>query len=135
MGESWPGLDDTDDELYYNVSKMRAVADDLEGALAATQGPGGTREGVTGSVESLTRYFSLDESHIGSWPAASAFAASVSSIIPDTSTYGPYFMGRGYGLASLYEAYVECCQEVVQAIRESADVYERTNPPQADAGE
>ncbi|TDC02131.1 hypothetical protein E1267_30100 [Nonomuraea longispora] len=135
MGESWPGLDDTDDELYYNVGKMRAVADDLEVALAPTQGAGGTREGVTGSVESLNGYFSLDESHIGRWPAASAFAASVSTLIPDRSTYGPYYMGSGHGLAQLYQAYVECCQEVVQAIRESADVYERTNPPQADAGE
>jgi hypothetical protein len=136
MGEqSWPGLDDTDDELYYNVGKMRAVADALEIALVPTQGPGGTREGGTGAVEALTRYFSLDEKHIGQWPAAHAFAHSVGTTAVEPGTYGPFFLARGALLGQLYKDYVESCQKVIQAIRDSADTYERTNPVQGDTGE
>ncbi|MFG1703422.1 hypothetical protein ACFLIM_09520 [Nonomuraea sp. M3C6] len=131
--ESWPGLDDTDDELYYDVGKMRSVADDLEIALVPTQGPGGTREGGTGAVEALTKYFSLDEEHIGRWPAASAFAHSVGTTVLAPGEYGPVFAARGERLAQLYQEYVECCQAVIRAIRDSADTYERTNPTQGDA--
>ncbi|MBF8185450.1 hypothetical protein ITP53_06795 [Nonomuraea sp. K274] len=127
--QPWPGLDDSDDELFYDVSKMRSVAEALETALVPTQGPGST-----GSVEAVTGDFSLDEQHIGEWPAASAFARSVSTLVPDTSTYGPYYLGRGQQLAGLYREYVECCRQVIQAIRDSADVYENTNPVQGDAG-
>ncbi|NUR91626.1 MAG: hypothetical protein HOY71_46770 [Nonomuraea sp.] len=125
--EPWPGLDDTDAELYYDVGKMRSVADDLEVILAATQGPGGTKDGVTGSVETLTRYFDLGEQHIGRWPAASALAHSVGSTGPDPG--GLVSMeGRGQRLASLYQDYVECCQKLIKAIRDSADSYAKTNP-------
>ncbi|GAA2818297.1 hypothetical protein [Nonomuraea rubra] len=136
MGEldpvPWRGLDDTDADLYYNVGKMRAVADDLELALVPTQGPGGTKDGGTGAVEALTRYFDLTQQHIGSWPAAAAFAHSVGTTGPDPG--GQVSLeGRGQRLASLYREYVECCQRVVQAIRDSAAVYERTNPVRGDS--
>ncbi|GGT15341.1 hypothetical protein ACIBIZ_01395 [Nonomuraea spiralis] len=125
--EPWPGLNDTDAELYYNVGKMRAIAEDLEIALALTQGAGGNRNGVTGSIETLTTYFSLGEEHIGSWPAASAFARSVGSTEADPG--GQVSLeGRGQRLAALYKDYVECCQKLVQAIRDSADGYAKTNP-------
>ncbi|GAA3719212.1 hypothetical protein GCM10022224_101340 [Nonomuraea antimicrobica] len=132
--QPWPGVDDTDDDLYYNVGKMRAVADDLEIALVPTQGPGGTREGGTGAVEALTRYFSLDTEHIGKWPAAWAFAHSVGTTAVEPGTYGPFFLARGQRLAALYREYVECCQAVIQVIRDSADTYERTNPASDDSG-
>ncbi|MEU1721771.1 hypothetical protein ACNF49_52210 [Actinomadura sp. ATCC 39365] len=125
--EPWPGLDDTDAELYYNVGRMRAIADDLEIALALTQGAGGNRDGVTGSVETLTRYFALGEEHIGRWPAASALAHSVGSTGADPG--GLVSMeGRGALLTALYQDYVECCQKLVKAIRDSADSYAKTNP-------
>ncbi|MER6579312.1 hypothetical protein [Nonomuraea sp. NPDC001023] len=125
--EPWPGLDDTDAELYYNVGKMRAIADDLEIALAGTQGAGGNRDGVTGSVETLTRYFALGEEHIGRWPAASALAHSVGSTGADSGGQGS-MEGRGALLTALYQDYVECCQKLVKAIRDSADSYAKTNP-------
>ncbi|MEV4110559.1 hypothetical protein [Nonomuraea sp. NPDC049695] len=131
MGElnpqSWPGLDDTDDDLYYNVGKMRAVADALELALSPTSGPGGTPQGGRGSVEALTRYFDLNEEHIGKWQAAMALARSVASKEIDTSTYGPYFPGAGGQLGQLYQEFVEHCQKVIKAIRDSADTYDGTN--------
>jgi hypothetical protein len=127
--EPWPGLDDTDAELYYDVGKMRSIADNLEVILSATQGPGGTKDGVTGAVETLTRYFTLGEEHIGRWQAASALAHSVGSTGADPGGQ-VQLESRGQRLAGLYQDYAECCQKLIKAIRDSADSYAKTNPVQ-----
>jgi hypothetical protein len=129
----WPGLDATDAELYYDVTRMRAVADALEGALSPTWGAGGNKDGVTGSVETLTRYFELGEAQIGSWQAASAFAHSVGTTGPDPGGL-VQLEGRGERLSILYRDFVKCCEDAIAAIRDSADIYQRTNPVPGDSG-
>ncbi|MER7501184.1 hypothetical protein AB0L05_14840 [Nonomuraea pusilla] len=115
---AWPGLDDSDADLYYDVSDMRTVAEKLLVQLGTMQGPGGNRNGITGTVETLTRYFSLGEEHIGRWPEAAALTRSVGT--------GPDDRGRLLG--ELYTEFVERFEDVIEAIRTSADEYERTNP-------
>ncbi|WP_336207650.1 hypothetical protein [Nonomuraea sp. LPB2021202275-12-8] len=127
LEKNWPGLGATDADLYYDVGKMRAVANELENQLATMAGPGATKDGGTGSVEALTRYFTLDASHIGTWQAASALAQSVGS--PGETPSGMADLeGRGERLGLLYKEYYDCLETLVKALRECADTYERTNP-------
>lgn len=119
----WPGLDGGEQATEFDFHKMRKIADDLEEYFASMTGAAFAEGYTTGSVASIQNSSMLSVKEIGSWPAASVFADAVGS--GSLTRYVAAPGSQGNPLVEVYGLFVTRYQEVIKAIRDSADAYER----------
>ncbi|GAA4233952.1 hypothetical protein FHR32_001440 [Streptosporangium album] len=110
----WPGLDGGAAVSQFSPTRMRALASELEEYIGAMKGPAYWEGYTTGSKEGLQGDSLLTEAELGAWPAASALVQTVGASDGENG-------GRALGI--VYDLFATRLEEVVKAIRLSADEY------------